>query len=238
VRGSIRLTAATLEIPTGACHSNFVREREPIVMFSDYACPWCYLGRARLQKAIDGLQQPTMIRPFPLSPDTPPEGRDLVRELARKGIDLEQAHARLIPLMDAEGLEFPSIAAGRRLWSTRRAQELALWAEEQGAFDRVEALHDRLFRAVQVENLNVYELEVLVVLANDVGFDGEAARVALERGDLGPARELSWRTATRAGITGVPTYVAGGYGIVGAQPVDVLREFVFEVQAQAETRLP
>lgn len=205
-------------------------------MFSDYACPWCYLGRARLKKAIEGLDQPTLIRPFPLSPDTPPEGRDLTRELARKGLDVEAAHARLLPLINAEGLEFPRASAGRRLWSTRRAQELALWAEEQGSFERVEALHDRIFHAVQVENANVYQLDVLVQLANDVGLDGPAARLALERGDLAPARELSWRTASRAGITGVPTYVAGGYGIVGAQPIDVLREFVFEVQAQADTR--
>ena len=226
-----------MAIPTTPCHSNHVREREPIVMFSDYACPWCYLGRGRLKKAIAGLDQPTLVRPFPLSPDTPPEGRDLARELARKGLDIEQAHARLIPLMEAEGLDFPPQATGRRLWSTRRAQELALWSEEQGSFERVEALHDRLFRAVQVEDQNVHELDVLVQLANDVGLDGAAARIALERGDLAPARELSWRTASRAGITGVPTYVAGGYGIVGAQPVDILREFVFEVQAQAEARL-
>jgi predicted DsbA family dithiol-disulfide isomerase len=215
-----------------------VREREPIVVFSDYACPWCYLGRARLKKAVAGLEQPTIIRPFPLSPDTPPEGLDLAQMLARKGLNLQQAHARLLPLMEAEGLEYPrdpTGLAGRRLWSTRRAQELALWAEEQGAPERVEALHDRLFRAVQVENLNVYDLDVLAQLADEVGLDGRAARVAVERGDLAPARELSWRTATRAGITGVPTYVAAGYGVVGAQPVDVLREFVIEVQAQAES---
>lgn len=208
-------------------------------MFSDYACPWCYLGRARLKKAIAGLAQPTLIRPFPLSPDTPPEGRDLARELGRKGIDLELAIARLAPLMDAEGLDYPrSLAelAGRRQWSTRRAQELALWAEEQGSAAPVEALHDRLFRAVQVENLDVHDLDVLARLADEVGLDGAAGRAAVERGDLAAARELSWRTATRAGITGVPTYVAGGYGIVGAQPVDILREFVIEVQAQAEHR--
>lgn len=205
-------------------------------MFSDYACPWCYLGHARLRKAIADLEQPTLIRPFPLSPGTPAEGRDLHSELARKGIDLDLAHARLLLLMDADGLEYPRDATGRRLWSTRRAQELALWAEEQGSPMRVEALHDRLFRAVQVENKNIYQLDVLAELAADVGLDGDAARIALERGDLGRARELSWRTATTAGITSVPTYVAGGYGIVGAQPVEILREFVFEVQAQAEMR--
>jgi predicted DsbA family dithiol-disulfide isomerase len=213
-----------------------MREREPIVMFSDYACPWCYLGRARLKKAIAELDQPTLIRPFPLSPDTPPEGRDLIAALIRKGLDVDAALARLLPLMDAEGLEYPRDLSGHRQWSTRRAQELALWAEEQGSLARVEALHDRLFHAYQVENLDVHDLEVLARLADEVELDGAAARAALERGDLSPARELYWRSATRAGITGVPTYVAGGYGLVGAQPVDLLREFVIEVQAQAESR--
>ncbi|HLT35174.1 MAG TPA: DsbA family protein, partial [Enhygromyxa sp.] len=137
-----------------------MREREPIVMFSDYACPWCYLGRARLKKAIAGLDQPTLIRPFPLSPGTPPQGRELVRELARKGIDLRAAAARLAPLMDAEGLEFPRDLSGHRQWSTRRAQELALWAEEQGSPARLEALHDRLFVGYQVENLDLHDLDV------------------------------------------------------------------------------
>lgn len=213
-----------------------MREREPLVMFSDYACPWCYLGRARLQKAVEGIDQPTLIRPFPLSPDTPPEGRDLARVLAAKGVDVEAAVARLAPLLEAEGLEYPREISGRRQWSTRRAQELALWAEEQGDPSLVEALHDRLFLAYQVENLDVHDLEVLARLADEVGLDGAAGRAAVERGDLRAARELSWRTATRAGITGVPTYVAGGYGVVGAQPTEVLREFVFEVQAQAEAK--
>ncbi len=205
-------------------------------MFSDYACPWCYLGRARLRRAIVGFEQPVMIRPFPLSPDTPPQGRDLAAYLADKGIDVAAAIARLAPLMDAEGLDYPRELAGRRQWSTRRAQELALWAEEQGRPDALEALHDRLFRAYQVENLNLWELDVLAALADEVGLDGAAGRKAVERGDLAAARELSWRTATRAGITGVPTYVASGYGIVGAQPTEVLREFIFEVQAQASLR--
>jgi predicted DsbA family dithiol-disulfide isomerase len=212
-----------------------MREREVVVMFSDYGCPWCYLGRARLQQAAAGLDQPILIRPFPLAADTPPEGRDLYAALEDKGVDVEAAHARLVPLMKAEGLEYPASVLGRRVWNTRRAQELALWAEEQD-LAQVEVLHDRLFHAYQVENLDLYDLDVLECLAAEVGFDGKAGRGAVERGDLAAARELSWRTAGRAGITGVPTYVAGGFGIVGAQSVDVLREFILEIQAQTEAR--
>ncbi|KIG19553.1 2-hydroxychromene-2-carboxylate isomerase/DsbA-like thioredoxin domain [Enhygromyxa salina] len=200
-------------------------EREPVVMFSDYACPWCYLGRARLLRAIEP-DRPSLIRPFPLSPDTPPEGRDIVEHLRAKGIDVTQALARLIPLMQEEGLEYPTDLAGRRQYSTRRAQELALWAQDHGTHAQLEALHDRLFRAYQVENLDVYSLDVLERLATEVGLDGGAGRVAIERGDYASAREQAWRVAMQAGITGVPTYVVGQQGVMGAQPVEVLRRLL------------
>jgi len=203
-----------------------VTEREPILMFSDYACPWCYLGRARLGQALAGDDRPAVIRPFPLSPDTPPEGRDLEAYLRAKGISADAAVARLAPLLAAEGLPYPTELAGRRVWNTRRAQELALWAEQQGDPAKLEALHDRLFRAYQVENLDVYDLDVLAQLADEVGLDGALGRAAVEQGEFAAERERWWQTATRAGIRGVPTYVVDGRGVVGAQPVEVLREFL------------
>lgn len=200
-------------------------EAEPVTMFSDYACPWCYLGRARLSRAVEG-KRPTLIRPFPLSPDTPPEGRDLASYLKARGIDVEAAIARLQPLMEAEGLEYPSELGDRRQYNTSLAQELALWAEDHASPDRLEAVHDRLFRAYQVENLDVSDLDVLERLTNELGLDGAAARAALERREYAGAREDSWRVAMQAGIRGVPTYVVGRRGVVGAQPVEVLRELI------------
>ena len=200
---------------------------EPVVMFSDYACPWCYLGRARLATAL--AEQPerrAQIVPFPLSPDTPPEGRDIVAYLRAKGLDVEAALARLVPLMEAEGLEYPTELEGRRQYNTSRAQELALWAEDHGTPDQVDALHDRLFRAYQVENLDVYDLDILARLANEVGLDGAAARAAIESGSHAQVRQRAWRIAMQSGVTGVPTYVSDGRGVVGAQPVAALRELI------------
>ena len=199
-------------------------EPDPVMMFSDYACPWCYLGYARLAQVLDGRQ--SQILPFPLSPDTPPEGRDAVAYLRSKGIDLDAALARLLPLMEAAGLEYPGSLEGRRQYNTSRAQELALWAAEHGTPAQLEALHDRLFRAYQVENLDVYDLEVLAGLCSELGLDAPAARAALEGGDYRAAREAAWHEAMRAGVRGVPTYVANGRGVVGAQPVEVLRELI------------
>ena len=199
---------------------------DPVVVFSDYACPWCYLGRARLRRALAGDERGSVFLPFPLSPDTPPEGRDIATYLRAKGIDVEAAVQRLRPLLEAEGLEYPDDLVGRRAYNTRRAQELALWAEEHGTAAQLDALHDRLFRAYQVENLDVYDLDVLARLAGEVGLDGAAARAAIEAGDYAQARERAWRMAMQAGVTGVPTYVVGGRGVVGAQSVEVLQQLL------------
>ncbi len=195
-------------------------------MFSDYACPWCYLGRARLARALAGQPRPIQIVPFPLSPDTPPEGRDLGAYLRSKGMNIEAAIARLEPLMRAEGLEYPTAIEGRRQYATRLAQELALWAADAGTPEQLDALHDRLFRAYQVENLDVGDLAVLEGLATEVGLDGAAGRAALERGDYVAAREAAWRLAMEAGVSGVPTFVVGQRGVVGAQSVEVLRSLL------------
>lgn len=207
---------------------------EPVIMFSDYACPWCYLGRARLSRAIaEGGSEAargrtTRLLPFPLSPDTPttPGGRDIVAHLRARGLDVEAAMARLAPMMAAEGLEYPTALEGRRQYNTSRAQELALWAEATGTPEQLDALHDRLFRAYQVENLDVHDLGVLAQIAAEVGLDADAARAALEAGEFATAREQAWRVAMQAGVRSVPTYVSEGRGVVGAQPVEVLRELL------------
>lgn len=201
-------------------------EPAPVVMFSDYACPWCYLGRARLVRALAGDARASVIVPFPLNPDTPPEGRDLSGYLRAKGMDVHATIARLKPLMDGEGLEYPTHFDGRRIYNTRRAQELALWAGEVGTPAQLDALHDRLFRAYQVENLDVGDLAVLERLATEVGLDGAAARASLERGEYRDAREQAWQLAKQMGVSSVPTYVVGQRGVVGAQSVEVLQQLL------------
>jgi predicted DsbA family dithiol-disulfide isomerase len=207
-------------------HSHTMTEPAPVVMFSDYACPWCYLGRARLARALAGEPRPSVIVPFPLSPDTPPEGRDLSSYLRARGMDVHAAVARLKPLMDGEGLEYPAQLDGRRQYNTRRAQELALWAGEHGTPAQLDALHDRLFRAYQVENLDVGDLDVLERLATEVGLDGAVARASLERDEYSEAREQAWRLARQMGVSSVPTYVVGQRGVVGAQSVEVLQQLL------------
>jgi predicted DsbA family dithiol-disulfide isomerase len=197
---------------------------EPVVvhLFTDYACPWCYLGRARLKQVA--AEQPISIQTvhYQLSADTPAEGRELASYLKSRGYDVREATARLAALMDREGLEW-NTAPDRMAYNTLRAQQLAVWAESQGVG---EAIHDALFRAYQVDGRNIHDLDVLAEIAASVGLDPDAARAAIVEGKAAQAVARDQATSRQIGVSSVPTYVAGGKGVVGAQSVDVLKQLV------------
>ena len=119
-------------------------------------------------------------------------------------------------LMDAEGLPY-----NRRThtYNTRLAQELAKWADSQPGFD---GIHDALYKAYFVSGRNLGDIQVLVDIAQSVGLSGDVAREVLTRRTYNDAVDADWQKVRLYGITGVPSFVAGGYKVVGAQPYDVL----------------
>jgi predicted DsbA family dithiol-disulfide isomerase len=153
---------------------------------------------------------------FPLHPDTPPDGLSLKDLFAGRGFDLEAMHARMKGLMDMEGLPYERRT---HTYNSRLAQELAKWADSQPGF---EAIHQALYRAYFVEGRNIGDVDVLMDIAGSVGLpEGQARTVLVER----TFRELvdqDWQMARQYGITGVPSFVAGGTKVVGAQPYEVL----------------
>jgi predicted DsbA family dithiol-disulfide isomerase len=187
-------------------------------VFSDYACPWCYLGLARLKQALGDRPFELRILHFPLSPDTPQEGRDLRAHLEAKGYDVDAAWHRLKTLLDAEDLPWHSLE-GSLSYNTRLAQELASWAVTQPGG---EGIHDALFQAYQVEQRNIGEVDVLVAIAGTLGLDESHAREVLTARTHREDVDQHWRAARESGVSGVPTYVVGGRGVVGAQSVEVL----------------
>ena len=144
-------------------------------------------------------------------------------ELAEMFGDLrrvEAAHERLRKLMAAEGLPF---SPSSRTFNSRLAQELGAWAQAQPGGD---AIHDALYRAVFVAGRNIAEMPVLLDVVRTVGLDVEAARRVLVDRSFRGRVDADWQRARALGVTGVPTFVANGYGVVGAQPYEVLAEMV------------
>ena len=153
---------------------------------------------------------------FPLHPETPTEGRALADLFAGREAALEGMQDRLGGLMRAEGLEY---GVRTHTYNSRLAQELALWADEQGATD---PFHDALFRAYFVDASNLAETDVLLAAASSSGLDTGEARAVLEERRYSDGIDAHWEAARQLGVTGVPTFVAEGFGVVGAQPYEVL----------------
>ena len=157
---------------------------------------------------------------FPLHPETPPQGRSLEDLFAGRGYDIPKMQAQMRARMQAEGLPY---GTRTMTYNSRLAQELAAWADTQPGG---EAIHDAMFRAYFVDAKNIGDPEVLVDIAKSVGLPAERAREVIEKRTHKAAVDADWEKSRRYGVTGVPTFVAGNQGVVGAQPYEVLEELV------------
>jgi predicted DsbA family dithiol-disulfide isomerase len=144
---------------------------------------------------------------------------------AGRNVDPEAMYLRMKTLMDVEGLPY-----GRRThtYNSRLAQELGSWAETQPGGD---AIHDALYRAYFVAARNIGDPEILVELAQGVGLPGDEARAVLAERRFKDQVDADWAKSRSYGVTGVPTFVANGRGVVGAQPYEVLVQLLEQAGA-------
>ena len=160
---------------------------------------------------------------FPLHPDTPAEGRALADLFAGRSVDQRKAmHAQMKARMDAEGLPY-----GERTmtYNSRLAQELGKWADTQPGG---EAFHDAMFRAYFVDARDISRPAVLLEIAERVGLSADGAREVLDKRTFKDAVDAHWELSRQFGITGVPTFVVGRSGVVGAQPYEALEQLVLK----------
>ena len=163
---------------------------------------------------------------FPLHPDTPQDGRSLEDMFAGRGYDIKTMQAQMGARMAAEGLPY-----GQRTmtYNSRLAQELGKWADSMAGG---EAIHDALFRAYFVDGRNIGDPEELVKIAQSVGLPGDQAREVLRSRSHKAAIDADWAKSREYGVTGVPTFVAGGQGVVGAQPYEAIEQLVQQAAKQ------
>ena len=164
---------------------------------------------------------------FPLHPDLPAEGGIKLTDLFRgRNFDLAAAHARMKGLMEAEGLPF---APRERTYNSRLAQELGKWAEQAGA----PGIHDALYRAVHAEGVDISSRAELLRIAEAQGLDRSRAEEVLNDRTHRDAVDRDWQRGRSLGVTGVPTFVSGEQGVVGAQPYEVLERLVLASGARS-----
>lgn len=167
---------------------------------------------------------------FPLHPETPAEGQSLLELFGGPSAmpRLRASAERLGQIAASEGLPYNK----ERLmtYNSRDAQELALLADSKG---KGVAFHDAVFRAYFVDGANISERATLLELAVAAGLDRGEAVETLEKRTLARELDLLWARTREKGITGVPTFEAGGAMVVGAQPYEVLAKLVRDAGAKA-----
>ena len=201
-----------------------------IEVWSDIVCPWCYIGKRRLERALTtladdpafGVAIDVVYRPFQLDP-TAPFGRSepVVDAYARKFGGVERARAMIehvTRIAADEGLEFRLDRARRA--NTADAHRMLWWTlRDHGAVPQA-ALKERLMAAYFTEGADIGDLEVLAGCAADIGLDSDVARRLT--GDEGvESLAVGLQRAADLGITAVPTYVlASTWSIPGAQDAE------------------
>ncbi len=200
-----------------------------IDVWSDVVCPWCYIGKRRLEAAIRELPPRAEVEvvwhSFELDPAAPrrTEGRLAERLAAKYGMsvaDAEANQARLTGLAAAEGLRFDFDRA--QSGSTFDAHRLVHLGLERGVQD---AVKERLMRGYFTEGAAVGEPETLVAVAVEAGLDEAEVREVLSGDSYAGAVRQDEEQARRLGISGVPFFVIDGrYGVSGAQPSEALLE--------------
>jgi predicted DsbA family dithiol-disulfide isomerase len=201
---------------------------EPVILevFTDYVCPWCYLGDNRVKKIKQNYDIKVQVVHFPLHPETPAEGRTLLDLFGSGPEDIKAKNTRMKGLMEAEGLPYNERS---HTYNSRLAQEIGSWAETQPSGS---AIHDKFFEAYFVDRRNVGDAEVIIDVVKSAGLDEQEARAVLEERRFKPAIDADWEKSRNYGVTGVPTFVSNGRGLVGAQPYEALQQLVAEVGAE------
>ncbi len=208
-------------------------EHVVVDVVSDVVCPWCYLGKARLEQAVAAVSGEVLVtvnwRPYQLNPDMPAGGVDHKAHLAEKlgGPEaVAQSHARLTELGRQDGIAF-NFDGVKISPNTLDAHRLLRWAANEG---RQNEVADALFRAYFAEGLDIGDRAVLSGIAAKVGLDKAVIDALLasdaDKDSIGKEVDM----ARDMGVTGVPCFIIDNkYAVMGAQPVDVLANAFREI---------
>jgi len=211
-------------------------------IWSDVACPWCYIGKRKFEAGAglfagsgDGRSVEVEFHSFELSPDTPVdfEGNEAEYLAQHKGITPQQAAEmldRVSGIATQVGLDYDFPAMQHT--NTVKAHELVHYAKTHG---KQSEMKERLLKAYFTEGGHVGRVDDLVGYAAEVGLDAEDARGALERNEYLAAVREDQATAQEYGINGVPFYVIDGkYGVSGAQEATTFQQVLEQVWTERD----
>lgn len=207
-----------------------------VEIYSDIQCPWCYIGKARFEKALAAFPQRDQVevvfKAYQLNPDLPTDPEAALRHddylTERFGPGFKQMSQNVTAVAAAEGLEFNTEKA--LIVNTFEAHRVLALAETVGGPDLKQKLATRYFKAQFTDGENLADKERLVALAAEVGLDAQQVKdyLASEEGRETVQAEID--LARELGITGVPTFVfEGQWGVSGAQEPETFLKVLEQV---------
>ena len=205
-------------------------------IFSDPVCPWCYLGKANLDRALEAHpEHPFLVEwhPFQLNPEMPPEGvdrRSYLLERFGSQRQLEAIHDRFRQIARQNGVQMDPDTP-RRIPNTMNAHRVIHWAGLEGRQTLVVAC---LMRAYWVEGRDIGNLGVLADIAAGAGMDRAVVeRLLASDADLDTVKSREAHARAR-GVNAVPTFlIANKYVVSGAQPPDLWARAIAEMAVAA-----
>jgi len=208
---------------------------------SDVACPWCAVGLASLERALERLQGEVSaelkFEPFELNPDMAPGGQDITEHLTQKyGTTAQQQAASRDAIRErgaAVGFEFRK--EGRsRVYNTFNAHRLLYWAGLESA-GRQRALKKALLKAYFTDGRSTEDLEVLADAAAQAGLDRARAMEILRGDDYAGQVRARERFYQQQGIHAVPSVIVNDRHLIqGGQPPEVFEQALRQIAAQGQ----
>lgn len=190
-----------------------------VVVYSDYICPFCYIGFHRIEKLKEQFDLDVEWRPFELHPETPKEGV-LVNELFFSGEYLEMVTANVKRLADEAGI---TINFSGKLPNSRLSLYISEFMREKGKFDE---FHELIFEKYWKEGKDIGDLSLLLDLAKSIGSNKNEIQSYIESDEPLNKLRKSNLELNRYGINGVPTFIIGDRIVVGAQPYEVFEKVI------------
>ncbi len=200
-----------------------------IDVWSDIVCPWCYIGKRRLERALAEFEHRDEVQivhhSFQLNPQMPLGTTTPRREMLKKKYQLSDDQVvtmdeRLERLAAEDGLDYD--LSGGVTGNTLDAHRLVHYAAKMG---RQDEMVERLYRAYFTEQQSIFDHDSLADLASEVGLDAADVRKMLGSSDYAAEVKADHAEATALGARGVPFFVLDArYGVSGAQPVEAFAE--------------
>ena len=193
--------------------------KKKVIVYSDYICPFCYIGKNRMDRLQRELDVDVEWRGLEIHPETPPEGQTLEEMgINPHYIDMVRENVNRM----AEELDL-LIKPPPKVSNSKMALLLCEYVREK---DKFTEYHTEIFKAYWQDGKDIGSLDVLLDIIEKLGLDPENARGFLENEDASEKMAEFLLEARAFGIDGVPTFIIGSIVIEGAQPYEVIKKAV------------